>query len=252
MGPTGCLDLSIGILRSSIGDPEEQAVLRPANHSRPRSEELMHAYSCSFSCSLSQSDLLQTRRVMEERSQAQERPWDTAGSYLGGSSGQEHPLVGKVNPRKSSWWQYSLYSEPGSSSCQTMSFWRSCRRQRTPPGAATLEEVLWRNRQAGVHRQPGNPGHDQLRERNCSIHTDNLPSKSQSNPLVCLRGALSSQQSKLEMGGVPWAKLLGSSLWWTFGVQYLPTKSFLIVTPSFWASVHPSLRWGLYWRPRDK
>ncbi|KAM7329251.1 hypothetical protein ACRRTK_010864 [Alexandromys fortis] len=44
-----------------------------------------------------------TRLVMEERSQAQERPWDAAGSHLGGSSGQEHPLVGKVNPRKSSW-----------------------------------------------------------------------------------------------------------------------------------------------------
>lgn len=136
MGPSGCLDLSIGILRSSLGDPEEQAVLNSADHSRPCSEELMHAYSCSFSCSLSQSDLSQTRLVMEERSQAQERPWDAAGSHLGGSSGQEHPLVGKVNPRKSSWWQYSLYSEPGSSSCQTMSFWRSCRRQRTHSGCS--------------------------------------------------------------------------------------------------------------------
>ena len=50
-----------------------------------------------------------------------------------------------------------------------------------PPSAATLEEVLWRNRQAGVYIQSRDCGHDQLRKRSRSIQTENLPSSSQSN-----------------------------------------------------------------------
>lgn len=49
------------------------------------------------------------------------------------------------------------------------------------PCAATPEEVLRRDCPAGVYRQPGDRGHDQLGERDRSIQTEDLPGSSQSN-----------------------------------------------------------------------